>query len=146
MAPRHFTREEAEEMLPYVAPLLFKLRGLKAEHDSEQSRVSEITARMRTNGHGLADDLRKAQAELAKTVEQINELVERINDMGCELKDVDMGLIDFRSVMGGREVYLCWKLGESRIQFWHGVEEGFRGRKRIDQDFLKNLAIDSLDH
>ena len=96
-------------MLPFVAPLLFKLQGLKHEHDKQQEQVGEISARMRGNGHGLGDDLRKAQAELQKTATQINELAERINGMGCELKDMEMGLIDFRALVNGREAYLCWK-------------------------------------
>ena len=55
--------------------------------------------------------------------------------IGCVVKDLDIGLIDFPTEFRGEEVYLCWKLGEPRIEFWHGVEEGFRGRKAIDQDF-----------
>lgn len=121
-------------MLPYLAPLLFKLRSLKQEHDAVQAKVNEITARMRTNGHGLADDLRKAQAELQKTGVQINGLVERVNEMGCELKDVDMGLIDFRSVMGGREVYLCWRLGEDHVSHWHEMDAGFTGRQPLEDN------------
>jgi hypothetical protein len=132
MAPRQFTREEAEEMLPYLAPLLFKLRGLKTEHDGVQAKVNEISGRMRTNGHGLADDLRFAQAELVKTADQINGLVERVNEMGCELKDVDMGLVDFRSIMEGRQVYLCWRLGEEHVAYWHEMDTGFAGRQPLE--------------
>ena len=56
-------------------------------------------------------------------------------DLGVQLKDLDSGLVDFPTLFRGREVYLCWKIGETSIEFWHG-EEGFRGRKPIDQDFL----------
>lgn len=119
-------------MLPYVAPLVFQLRTLKQEHDAAQQKVGEITARLRTNGHGLADDLQKAQAELQKTGEQINSLVERVNEMGCELKDVDMGLLDFRTLMDGREVYLCWKLGEEHVAYWHEMDTGFAGRQPLE--------------
>jgi hypothetical protein len=56
--------------------------------------------------------------------------------MGVLVKDLDTGLVDFPTLFRGVEVYLCWKLGENGIEFWHGVEEGFRGRKSIDQDFL----------
>ena len=131
MARRQFTREEAEEMLPYLAPLLFKLRRVKQEHDAVQVKASEIAKRMRTNGHGLADDLRSAQSELQETAAQISALVERISEMGCELKDVDMGLIDFRTEMGGREVYLCWRLGEEHISYWHEMDAGFAGRRPL---------------
>ena len=54
------------------------------------------------------------------------------------VKDLDVGLIDFPTLYRGEEVYLCWKLGETGIQYWHGIDEGFRGRKKIDRDFLDN--------
>jgi hypothetical protein len=54
------------------------------------------------------------------------------------VKDLDIGLVDFPTTFNGVEVYLCWKLGEPGIEFWHGVEEGFRGRKPIDREFLEN--------
>ena len=132
MAQRRFTRQEAEDMLPYLAPLLFKLRDLKQEHDTLQAAAGDISARMRSNGHGLGDDLRKAQADLQKTATQINELAERINGMGCELKDVNMGLIDFRATMDGREVYLCWKLGEEHVAYWHDLGAGFASRQLLE--------------
>jgi hypothetical protein len=119
-------------MLPYLAPLLFKLRDLKQEHDRLETSAGEISTRMRTNGHGLGDDLRKAQADLQKTATQINELAERINGMGCELKDMNMGLIDFRATMDGREVYLCWKLGEEHVAYWHDLDTGFASRQPLE--------------
>ena len=61
--------------------------------------------------------------------------MERINNWGVQVKDLDTGLIDFPTLYKGREVLLCWKLGEERIAYWHGVEEGFRGRKAIDDEF-----------
>jgi hypothetical protein len=61
--------------------------------------------------------------------------VEEVQEMGCLVKDLDMGLVDFPTTFRGEEVYLCWKLGEEEIAFWHGVDEGFRGRKAIDRDF-----------
>ncbi len=76
--------------------------------------------------------MRKAQAELQKTATQINEMAERINGMGCELKDVNMGLIDFRTMMDGREVYLCWKLGEEHVAYWHDLETGFASRQPLE--------------
>ena len=62
---------------------------------------------------------------------------ERIQRTGALVKDLDIGLIDFLAIYQGREVCLCWKLGEDRIAFWHGTEEGFRGRKPIDEEFLR---------
>jgi hypothetical protein len=66
---------------------------------------------------------------------RLRDTIQALLDMGCVIKDLDVGLIDFPTLFHGEEVYLCFKLGETAIEFWHG-EEGFRGRKPIDQDFL----------
>jgi len=69
--------------------------------------------------------------------------IESVQELGCVVKDLDIGLIDFPTLFRGEEVYLCWKLGEPVIAFWHGVDEGFRGRKAIDRDFRDNHCGDS---
>lgn len=69
---------------------------------------------------------------------RLKESIEKIQSCGCVIKDLDIGLIDFPTLYRGDEVYLCWKLGETGIGFWHGMDEGFRGRKEIDRDFLEN--------
>jgi hypothetical protein len=65
----------------------------------------------------------------------LKQSLEQIEHIGALVKDLDIGLIDFLSLYRGREVCLCWKLGEDRIRFWHGTEEGFAGRKEIDDEF-----------
>ncbi|HSP54867.1 MAG TPA: DUF2203 domain-containing protein, partial [Dehalococcoidia bacterium] len=59
--------------------------------------------------------------------------VERVNDMGCELKDLDRGLVDFRSIIGDQEIYLCWMLGEEHITHWHDLDAGFAGRRPLEE-------------
>jgi hypothetical protein len=66
----------------------------------------------------------------------LNQAMETVQSYGCLIKDLDVGLVDFPTLYRGEEVYLCWKLGESGISFWHGVTEGFRGRKKITREFL----------
>jgi hypothetical protein len=83
-------------------------------------------------GEYLASRARRDTSAVA-----LKEALETIEGTGALVKDLDMGLIDFLSLYRGREVCLCWKLGEDSIQFWHGTDEGFRGRKPIDEDFLK---------
>ena len=72
------------------------------------------------------------------SVNVLKTTVKGIEDIGCQLKDLDMGLIDFPTLYHDKEVYLCWKLGESSIQFWHPVEDGFKGRRPVDSEFLAN--------
>ena len=76
----------------------------------------------------------KTKREQAAAV--LRNAIEAVQEMGCQVKDLDTGLVDFPTLFRGVEVLLCWKLGEPGIEYWHGVEEGFRGRKAIDQDFL----------
>ncbi len=72
-------------------------------------------------------------------------MIERFQDAGCLVKDLEKGLVDFPTLFRGEEVYLCWKLGEESIQFWHGTHEGFAGRKPIDQAFLENHEGDAAN-
>ena len=133
MAPRQFTIAQAEEVLPRLTPLLVEMRDLKHEHDRSQARAVELAAPMRTNGHILEDELKEAQAEMEKAAARINDLIKQVQALGYELKDIDQGLIDFRSMMNGREVYLCWKLGEERISWWHPLGSGFAGRQPLEE-------------
>jgi hypothetical protein len=130
--PRLFTREEAEALLPHLAPMLTKLRTLKEDHDRAQRKLAELTGMLRSNGHQLDDDLKTAREEMEQAASAVNEIISRVNDLGCELKDVDMGLVDFRSERDGREVYLCWKLGEERIDWWHELHTGYASRQPLE--------------
>jgi hypothetical protein len=71
-------------------------------------------------------------------VRRLQEAVESVQQHGCLVKDLALGLIDFPTLYHGRQVYLCWMLGEESIQYWHEVEDGFRGRKPIDPEFLSS--------
>jgi hypothetical protein len=129
---REFTRDEAEALLPHIAPLLWQARELKREHDEWQGKIAELEMRRKGNGHGLDTDAAQAQQKAAATAVQINGIIERVKGMGAEVKDIDMGLIDFRSRLKGREVYLCWKLGEEHIEWWHELNTGYAGRQPLE--------------
>lgn len=101
-----FTRAQAEATLPKVRPLLEDLQRRVATY---RRRPSDPVAR------------------------EIEALLADIAEFGVEVKDPDRGLVDFRSRMRGREVYLCWHLGEpDRIAYWHDLDAGFAGRKIIE--------------
>ena len=68
-----------------------------------------------------------------KEFQRLDDLVHRILATGAEIKDLNSGLLDFRALRGGREVYLCWKHGESAIEFWHELDTGFAGRRPIEE-------------
>ncbi|KKL55020.1 hypothetical protein LCGC14_2259580 [marine sediment metagenome] len=132
MRPRNFTLDEANSLLPRLGELLPQLQESKLRHDQLRERVAEYTHRMSSNGNILEQDLNETRQELAKAAAEMNSLTEKVLEMGCELKDVDQGLIDFRAEREGREVYLCWKLGEPDIRWWHGLESGFAGRRPLE--------------
>src|SRR5687767_11320327 len=103
MAPRQFTLAEAESLLPRLTELILELRVRKAEYDGFMRQVEELGQKMRGNGHLLDAELKEAQAGLERSAEGVNSLAEEVHEMGCELKGIEEGLIDFRAEMGGRE-------------------------------------------
>jgi hypothetical protein len=133
MTPKRFTREEAEELLPYVAPVLFKMREVKRRRDQLQAQGAELVQKSRGNGHGVDNEAGKLRREMEEAATEINELIEKVQGMGIEVKDVEAGLIDFRSIREGREVYLCWKLGEEHVSYWHEIDTGFAGRQPLEE-------------
>ena len=129
---RLFSREEADAMLPYVAPLLWQARELKQEHDQHAKRLEELQVQAKGNGHGIDVDVQRARAAQQQAAIGINALVAQVKEKDVEVKDVDLGLIDFRSEREGRVVYLCWKLGEERVDWWHELDTGYASRQRLD--------------
>lgn len=142
---RHFRIEDAQELLPALEEKLRRALHIKSELVNAAAAVQAVSQRVTMVGGALLDrkqfiQLRGRQDALA---ERLKETIEEIQDYGCQIKDLDVGLLDFPTLFHGAEVLLCWKLGEPTIAFWHGVDEGFRGRKQIDEDFLTNHRGDA---
>jgi hypothetical protein len=126
---RYFTREEAEALLPQVSVVL---RDIQREHVAVKEHELELEAlelRSRGNGHHLHERIAKLQRELARDLQALRALAIELEGFGCELKDPETGLIDFLGLRDGREIYLCWRLGEERINYWHELHTGFAGRQ-----------------
>jgi hypothetical protein len=136
--PRRFTLGEAQRLLPEVGRLLREGVSLRSRHREAQERFQALSEHIRMMGGSIVDrpNAVETRTKLDESSAMLRNVIESIQETGCTLKDLDTGLLDFPSLYRGREVYLCWKLGEPDIAFWHGVEEGFAGRKPIDQDFL----------
>ncbi len=133
MPPRRFSLEEASGLLPRLRDILPRMQEAKRQHDALQQTVQEFQRTMASNGHLLEAQLNQARQEMASAAAQVNGLIEEVQALGCEVKDIDLGLVDFRSEMDGREVYLCWKLGERAIGWWHELEAGFAGRQPLPE-------------
>jgi hypothetical protein len=137
--PRYFTLRQAEQLLPQVESAIRDAIALKSEYQKTESEIQEFQRRVSMQGGVRVDraGFLDRQRRRDSTALQLNAAIETIQDYGCLVKDLDIGLLDFPTLLNGQEVYLCWKLGENGIHFWHRVEEGFRGRKPVDQDFLE---------
>jgi hypothetical protein len=134
---RRFSLLEAQSLISTVDPLLRKAIELKSEYEEAERAMDSVAQRIALLGGVLLERKPAVQARdrQRQAGEALQQAVERVQDYGCVIKDLDMGLLDFPTLFRGREVYLCWKLGEPAIAYWHGVDEGFAGRKAIDQDF-----------
>jgi len=137
---RYFTLRQAEEALPEVERNLRDALFHRAEFETARQQWDESQDRIRMSGGmrvnpGAMLELRARRDASAKALKTA---MDRIEEAGAQLKDLDIGLVDFMTLYHGREVCLCWKLGEDAIRYWHGTEEGFRGRKAIDEEFLRH--------
>ena len=135
--PKRFTLVEAQRLIPQVDHLLREAVALKSEYDEAEAAIQSFTERVMMMGGLMVDrDVAlTARNRRDSAAASLRAAIEQVQELGCVVKDLDTGLIDFPTLFRGVEVYMCWKLGETDIEFWHGVEEGFRGRKAIDQDF-----------
>lgn len=127
-----FTLEQAEAMLPQVRDELLAMQARKREVDALRGSFEHAAHKSTGNGHVKDESAlgeKRRRAELL--VEQINVRLARINDWGVELKGIDEGLIDFPSRRDERIVYLCWRLGEEHITWWHEIDTGFAGRQPL---------------
>jgi hypothetical protein len=127
-----FTLEQAEALLPQVRDEVLAMQALKAEIDELRVDLSDVVQKSAGNGHvrdeeAIGEKRRRAETRVA----ELNERLERLNGWGVELKGIDEGLIDFPSEREGRTVYLCWRLGEERIEWWHELDTGFAGRQPL---------------
>lgn len=141
---RFFTLDQAERLLPRVEASVREALFLKAEFQESDSTLRQAARAIILSG-GMnvdRDHMLQVRQRRDTAASQLQAALERIQEYGCLVKDLDIGLLDFPTLYHGREVYLCWRLGEQHIEFWHGVEEGFRGRKPIDREFLMNHTAD----
>jgi hypothetical protein len=128
----YFTRQEAEALLPQIEPLLLELQQRHSALLPVRQELETLQQRMRGNGHGLQERLGELNRQHATMLEALNRLIRRIHALGCQLKDPAVGLIDFPALRDGREILLCWRLGEDGIHWWHETTTGFQGRQPLD--------------
>jgi hypothetical protein len=132
VADRYFTPEEANEALATVRPLAEELVTRRRALRESETRREASRRRLAGNGDGL--DARRAaaaEAEISREAEGLERCLSRLEELGVLVKDLDRGLVDFPALRGDEEVLLCWQVGEEQVAHWHGLEEGFAGRRPL---------------
>ena len=128
---KFFTPAQANAMLPLVRRIVADITGLVGELKERHARLVRLQ-----KPHGNIDDahreeLLQVEADFERAREQMGEFIDELAELGVELKDPVTGLIDFPWWKDGREVYLCWRLGEAEVGHWHELDAGFAGRQKL---------------
>ena len=126
---RLFTHAEATALLPELRPRLAALAAKKRRMDAVQQEFNALRQHARANGHGKR--ARDLGDELQTLIHDLNAEIAAIQALGIEVKDLDIGLVDFPSERDGRVVYLCWRMDEPAIVAWHELDGGYRGRQPL---------------
>ncbi len=139
MSHRFFKLQEAEQLLPVLEMLLNTAISNKKKLETLDAEFAGLSQRILVRGGILVDYGRMADLKLEKdnSVNELREALQQIESSGCLVKDLDIGLVDFPCLVNEHEIYLCWKLGEQHIGFWHHTDEGFTGRKPIDKEVME---------
>jgi len=139
MSDRSFTLEEAQSLLPVLESLLRTAIDGKKLIETVDAELQDLAHRVFLSGGLLVNIIQVARrkAEREKTIQRVKDTLAEIDATGVQVKDLDIGLLDFPCQVEGRTVLLCWKLGEKGITHWHDTSEGFAGRKPIDEKIAK---------
>jgi hypothetical protein len=131
---RLFTLTEAERARRDLEPFLIEAMDCRKKLAGLETDLSAVSARIMMMGGVIVpyEKLAKLRAEHQQLAENMKSALERILETGCVIKDLEVGLLDFPARINNEQVYLCWRLGEDRIRFYHRQDEGFAGRKPLD--------------
>jgi hypothetical protein len=140
---KYFSLEEANKALPLVKAIVSDIVRQYRLVEGLQQRLSGVRPdRRRPSDDLYSEELAQSQSELESEEDKLRTFIEELKNLGVELKSED-GLCDFRSKMDGREVYLCWRLGEPEVMYWHEIDAGFAGRQPLAA-VAKTSADDDL--
>lgn len=137
--PKTFTVEQAQALLPVLKSLLKTAMNGKKVIEQIEKELQDLRHRILLAG-GLSVNLAALTAQRAereRALQDVKDALAEVSAIGVQVKDLDIGLLDFPCAVEDEIVLLCWKFGEDKIQFWHGLEEGFPGRKLINDRILR---------
>jgi hypothetical protein len=132
--PIIFSLRDAERLRSQLEPILIEAIEARRKLAELEDQLTRLTERVQQSGGLMVSHEKAARQRLERDglAESIHSALERIQATGCVVKDLEVGLLDFPARINGEAVYLCWRLGEDRIRFYHSQDEGFSGRKPID--------------
>jgi hypothetical protein len=129
---KYYTVAEANAALPLVRMIVRDITELARDLRERHDRLARLQPNDRfTLGDAYREELEQVKAEFERDQERMENYEQELKRLGIELKDYHSGLIDFPAWMDGREVYLCWRLGEPEVGYWHELEAGFAGRQKL---------------
>jgi hypothetical protein len=136
---KYFTLDEAQALLPVLESLLKRAIEAKSSAEEIEEKMQALNRRIMFAGGMFldVDRVRKRRAAYEAHMQQAKDSLAEIDAIGVQVKDIDTGLLDFPCMIEGETVLLCWRMGESRIGFWHTLDAGFRGRQPLDARFAK---------
>lgn len=150
MKKRFFTVEQANQTLPLVKAVVADIVRQYQDIQERKDRLARIrpaqSSKKVDTDSMYAEEVRHVEEELEKEVGKLQEFILELHSLGVEIKDFQKGLVDFPTLFDGREVYLCWKLGESEVAFWHELDAGFSGRQSLLAGSLGNSRADDKSH
>jgi len=131
---RLFTLTEAERIRRELEPFLIEAISARKRLSAMEQEFAAVSTRILMMGGVLVPYAKLAEKRLEHQglAEVMKTNLEKILSTGCLIKDLDIGLLDFPAVLDNEEIYLCWKLGEDRIRYYHRQDEGYSGRKPLD--------------
>src|SRR5258707_3016585 len=134
-----FTLDEAQTLLPVLKSLLKRSMDGKEFVQRVEKEFQDLGHKIILSGGLLVNipAMARRRAQLDKAVQDTKDALAEIDAIGVQVKDLDIGLLDFPCVVDDEIVLLCWKYGQDKIEYWHGMEEGFKGRKPIDERILR---------
>jgi hypothetical protein len=132
--PRMFTLTEAERARRELEPFLLEAMDCRKKLAGLETDLTAVSTRITLMGGVIVpyEKLATLRVEHQQLAETLKSALNRILETGCLIKDLEVGLLDFPALINNEEVYLCWRLGEDRIRFYHRQNEGFAGRKPLD--------------
>lgn len=130
-----FTPNEANSLLPDVQRMLQDLLAKKNRIESERKTMQELALE---EGSEASE---RGNKKIQELMDEIQRLVGLLEEMGCIVRHIDEGIVDFPALRYGKQVYLCWRLGEPEVAYWHDMENGFDGRSQIKENEIANAYV-----